>query len=85
MRPEIVIPIPNANHETTIDESQIDTMLKVGATVRIIRDPYFGVIGKVANLPSELRTLDSGSRARVLEVSGRFPGSDLSSPGQTSN
>src|SRR5580704_214434 len=69
MRPEIVIPIPNANHEATIDESQIDTMLKVGATVRIIRDPYFGVIGKVANLPSELRTLDSGSRARVLEVS----------------
>jgi hypothetical protein len=69
MRPEIVIPIPNANHEATIDESQIETMLKVGATVRIIRDPYFGVIGKVANLPSELRTLDSGSRARVLEVS----------------
>src|SRR5580700_6814724 len=69
MRPEIVIPIPNSNHEATIDESQIDTMLKVGATVRIIRDPYFGVIGKVANLPSELRTLDSGSRARVLEVS----------------
>jgi hypothetical protein len=69
MRPEIVIPIPNANHEATIDESQIDTMLNVGATVRIIRDPYFGVIGKVAALPSELRTLDSGSRARVLEVS----------------
>jgi hypothetical protein len=69
MRPEIVIPIPKANHAGTIDESQIDTMLKVGATVRIIRDPYFGVIGKVAALPSELRTLDSGSRARVLEVS----------------
>jgi hypothetical protein len=69
MRPEIVIPIQTANHAGTIDESQIDTMLKVGATVRIIRDPYFGVIGKVAALPSELRTLDSGSRARVLEVS----------------
>jgi hypothetical protein len=69
MRPEIVIPIQSTNHAGTIDESQIDTMLKVGATVRIIRDPYFGVIGKVAALPSELRTLDSGSRARVLEVS----------------
>jgi hypothetical protein len=69
MRPEIIIPIQSANHAGTIDESQIDTMLKVGATVRIIRDPHFGVIGKVAAMPSELRTLDSGSRARVLEVS----------------
>jgi hypothetical protein len=69
MRPEIVIPIQDATHAGTIDESQIGTTLKLGATVRIIRDPYFGVIGKVANLPSELRTLDSGSRARVLEVS----------------
>jgi hypothetical protein len=69
MRPEIVIPIQTPNHAGTIDESQIGTMLKLGATVRIIRDPYFGVIGKVAALPSELRTLDSGSRARVLEVS----------------
>lgn len=69
MRPEIVVPIQNASQTGTIDESQIGTTLKMGATVRIIRDPYFGVIGKVANLPSELRTLDSGSRARVLEVS----------------
>jgi hypothetical protein len=69
MRPEIVIPIEKASKEATIDESQIDTMLKVGATVRIIRDPYFGRIGKVASMPSELRVLDSGSKARVLEVS----------------
>jgi len=69
MRPEIVIPIENSSKEATIDESEIDTTLKVGATVRIIRDPYFGRIGKVAAMPSELRVLDSGSKARVLEVS----------------
>jgi hypothetical protein len=68
MRPEIVIPIDHANKEAVIDESQIETTLKVGATVRIIRDPYFGQIGKVSALPPELRSLDSGSKARVLEV-----------------
>jgi transcription antitermination factor NusG len=68
MRPEIVIPIENAAKEATIDETQINTTLEPGATVRIIRDPYFGQIGKVASLPPELRVLDSGSKARVLEV-----------------
>ena len=69
MRPEIVIPVDKGAKDAAIDESQINARLEVGATVRIIRDPYFGQIGKVAGLPSELRTLDSGSRARVLEVS----------------
>ncbi len=69
MRPEIVIPIENVGKEASIDETQIDTRLELGATVRIIRDPYFGRIGKVAALPPELRVLDSGSKARVLEVS----------------
>ena len=50
------------------DEATIDSTLKVGANVRIIRDPHFGVIGKVSALPHELRTLESGSKARVLEV-----------------
>lgn len=68
MRPEIVIPIEKGAKQATIDETEIDTRLIQGATVRIIRDPYFGRIGKVAALPHELRTLDSGSKARVLEV-----------------
>jgi hypothetical protein len=36
--------------------------------VRIIRDPYFGLIGTVARLPPEPTVLGSGSKARVLEV-----------------
>ena len=42
--------------------------LAIGAPVRIIRDPYFGVLGTVSALPSEPQVLESGSRARVLEV-----------------
>jgi hypothetical protein len=36
--------------------------------VRVIRDPYFGVLGTVAALPEQPAVLGSGSRARVLEV-----------------
>lgn len=42
--------------------------LQPGATVRIIRDPYFGMLGTVSALPSEPQVLGSGSKARVLEV-----------------
>ena len=36
--------------------------------MRVIRDPYFGLIGRVADLPSEPQILGSESRARVLTV-----------------
>jgi hypothetical protein len=68
LRPEIAIPIQHAGAASARDEATIDSTLKVGANVRIIRDPHFGVIGKVSALPHELRTLESGSKARVLEV-----------------
>ncbi len=42
--------------------------LEIGAPVRVIRDPYFGLIGRVTALPPEPRMLESGSKARVLEV-----------------
>ncbi len=68
LRPEIAIPIQHAGAPSARDEAAIDSTLKVGANVRIIRDPHFGVIGKVSGLPHELQILESGSKARVLEV-----------------
>jgi hypothetical protein len=46
-------------------------VLEIGTTVRVIRDPYFGLLGQVSALPAEPAVLGSGSKARVLEV--RFP------------
>jgi hypothetical protein len=67
MRPEIII--PRAEGSAPAGESRSsEGLLQVGSTVRIIRDPYFGLIGSVAALPPELQVLESGSRARVLEV-----------------
>ena len=67
MRPEIVVPLDRPAARSVADT--VDGELVVGAPVRIIRDPHFGLIGKVAALPERPAMLDSGSRARVLEVS----------------
>ena len=50
------------------DAASATGALAPGATVRVIRDPYFGRIGTVSALPLEPQVLESGSRARVLEV-----------------
>ncbi len=68
MRPEIVIPLGRDAKARGAKGRLPDGQLANGRHVRIIRDPWFGRIGKVAGLPSEPRVLESGSRARVLEV-----------------
>ncbi len=68
MRPEIVVPIEHAPVKSDRGGS-VDGELSIGAPVRIIRDPHFGLIGRVAGLPERPALLDSGSKARVLEVS----------------
>jgi hypothetical protein len=68
MRPEVVIPIGPAGAALEAPQASGGGGLEIGAQVRVIRDPYFGVLGTVASLPSEPRVLESGSRARVLEV-----------------
>lgn len=40
--------------------------LEIGSPVRIIRAPYFGIIGKVVELPIQLTELESGTIVRVL-------------------
>jgi len=68
MRPEIVVPIEHAPAKPERG-GPVDGELSIGAPVRIIRDPHFGLIGKVAALPERPAMLESGSKARVLEVS----------------
>jgi hypothetical protein len=67
MRPEIVVPIDGPS-TVEADATSEAGVLGIGATVRIIRDPYFGRIGAVSALPLEPQVLESGSRARVVEV-----------------
>jgi hypothetical protein len=69
IRPELVVPIAGA--EADADARGPVQGLDVGSPVRVIRQPYFGLLGTVTALPPELRVLESGSKARVLEVA--FP------------
>ncbi len=69
VRPIIAVPWPDANENSSEDVPlTASSSLDLGVHVRIIRDPYFGEIGTVSQLPSELHALDSGSHARVLYV-----------------
>ncbi len=68
MRPEIIVPLTEAEKASEPEPSHAGGFLEEGMPVRIIRDPYFGLIGEVGDLPAEPHVLGSGSRARVLEV-----------------
>ena len=72
MRPEIIIPLSEQEKQSVRDQQGEQAgMLDIGRSVRVIRDPYFGLIGEVSGLPQEPLVLGSGSKARVLEV--KFP------------
>jgi hypothetical protein len=65
LRPEIVIPLPGEKPEVTLEASK---GLEVGYPVRVIREPHFGAIGTVSQLPSELRTIETEAKVRILGV-----------------
>jgi hypothetical protein len=66
MRPEIIVPRPTTR--SGADAAGVSTGLEVGSLLRVIRQPYFGRIGRVVELPPELQELDTGARVRVLVV-----------------
>src|SRR5262249_52268104 len=66
MRPEIIIPSRGA--VATHGTAAVHTGVEVGSLLRVIRQPYFGRIGTVVELPPELSELESGSKARVMTV-----------------
>jgi hypothetical protein len=68
MRPEIVIARTAADPEPAQGARPEEGALEIGTQVRLIRDPYFGMLGSVTALPHEPAVLGSGSKARVLEV-----------------
>jgi len=65
LRPEIIIP-----HQELLEQrqSELSAGIVPGTPVRIIRQPYFGAIGKVVALPVELQRVKSESYVRVLQV-----------------
>ena len=67
LRPEIIIP-SLAGGEASGGAQTSNEGMQVGDPIRVIREPYFGQIGAVAGLPSELQNVESETKVRVLEV-----------------
>ncbi|MFH1850871.1 MAG: glutamate mutase L [Candidatus Neomarinimicrobiota bacterium] len=68
IRPAIVIPADESLPEVRHDQQRASGILEIGYPVRIIRDPYFGQIGILHELPPEPHKLASGTKTRVLKV-----------------
>ena len=70
VRPEILIPLVSDTVETVEmgKDGSMEGILEVGSSVRIIREPYFGQLGHVTELPIELQNLETEARVRVLRI-----------------
>ncbi len=68
MRPEVVVTFDDqaVPSERVADPEPIG--ISIGSQIRGIRDPYFGMLGRVAGLPVEPVALQSESKARVMTV-----------------
>lgn len=66
IRPEVVAPLePRADHTETPSKGQA---LDIGSNIRVIREPYFGRLGTVTDLPPHPVQVESGAVVRVLEA-----------------
>ena len=72
LRPEIIIPsaAPHAATDCDLGGSAAHD-LEVGTAVRLIREPGFGRLAVVRQLPSGVQEVECGARVRVVEV--EFP------------
>ncbi len=66
IRPEIIAPLAEGAQKTTVAADAFE--LKAGTAIRVIREPYFGKLGVVTELPAQLVVLDSGTEVRVLRA-----------------
>ena len=66
IRPELIVAHTTVPAEMAGSDQILS--LDIGTPIRVIREPYFGLLGKVTGLPSQLVTVDSGAEVRVLQA-----------------
>lgn len=67
IRPEVIVPSDTERgfeHDIKYESGE----LAIGTPIRAIREPYFGLLGTVTALPTELTQVDSETLVRVLEA-----------------
>lgn len=65
IRPEIIVPLELTG---SAEVATMGGLLEPGTAIRVIREPYFGQLGTVVDLPSQLMVVDSGTEVRVLKA-----------------
>jgi hypothetical protein len=81
IRPEVVIPdIDHINRAEINQKYEEQGQLKIGAEIRIIREPYFGELAEVSELPVELQQLETEAKVRVLKVKIKQNGKEIILP-----
>lgn len=68
MRPEVIIPLPLGEGEQLVAEEPKMSSLEIGSLIRVIRQPNFGEIGRITELPEILTKVESETMVRVLKV-----------------
>lgn len=66
IRPEIIAPSDEVRTDAPARDEALELM--IGTPIRVIREPYFGRLGSVTELPSQLVVVDSGTEVRVLKA-----------------
>ena len=67
MRPEIIIP-QDAKDDTFVVPEVEEASLEIGTNIRVIREPGFGMIGVITDLPEALQKVESETKVRILEA-----------------
>ncbi len=68
IRPEIIVPDPTLSVDDLAASGASEQVLDVGTRIRLIREPYFGALAKVAALPPEPVQVGTGAKVRVLQA-----------------
>ncbi|MEA1971831.1 MAG: hypothetical protein U9N34_00820 [Candidatus Cloacimonadota bacterium] len=67
MRPEIIIPQESKNEDFVVPEAE-EASLEIGTDIRVIREPGFGKIGVITELPEALHKVQSETKVRILKA-----------------
>lgn len=67
IRPEIIVTDLHSDWEKKAEEPK-GLELAVGVPVRLIREPHFGELGKITDLPVSPAVIPSGAKVRVAEI-----------------
>jgi hypothetical protein len=67
MRPEIIAPDHKPLHAGDIVAAPSEG-LEPGTPIRVIREPYFGMLAEVTELPPELQIIETEAKVRILRA-----------------